>query len=466
MRQDHKEVTAYKGSLTRLKLFVMILSCALALIGVLHTSEVRAHAWAKQKPVLFLSAEIGQNELKITLCLPAPLLNEIITQPIDPNYALTPAQQKSLFDELERYFQTHNPIKVDGVRALPNLTALDLVLSAPLKELEEAALAEQVKLHSGNEGAAIMSFEIGLKRTPKLISLLWDNDSLWVKMGKQSSQQLSSKVLPGVFIYQDELSPIKLTPEDPEQIWRPIGPRLKSPPPSALSLIPPPPATILDHPQFLLIWLLIFGTSLLFLRNSSRRPIGLVLALFCLLAPLSLWIIPGASQIWSSKQKELSNDKLRSIFELLHQNIYRAFDYERDEEIYDALSESVTGPLLDWTFQEIYRSLILQDEGGAKAKVSLVKPLSWERSSLQERELKALSVDTEQASERHAKEASAFAVNYRWRVIGEVTHWGHSHRRVNDYEARYAIAHTSQGWRIFSVKSRGNARRPELEGGL
>lgn len=443
-----------------------LLVALLALLCLLSPRESEAHAWAKQKPVLFLSAEVGETLLKLTICLPAPLLNEVITRPIDPNYPLSPAQQQALFKELERYFQAHNPIKVDGVRALPNLSALDLVLSAPLAELEAAPLTERVKLHSGDEGAAIMTFEVGLKHPPKLISLTWDSEPLWVKMGRTRPGQLSSKVMPGVFAYQDELTPIKLTPEDPEQLWRPLGPRLKAPPPSALTLSPPPPSSaVFDHLAWVALWsvALLLGLRFAF---SHRRALGLTLTLLCGAAPLTLWLTPDAPKLWPTAGERLSDEALRSIFELLHQNIYRAFDYERDEEIYDALSESVTGPLLDWTFQELFRSLILQDEGGAQAKVSLVKPLSWERTSLNERELSALTGAEEPATLKRAQQVGAFAVLYRWRVVGEVSHWGHSHRRVNDYEARYAVAHGPKGWRIFSARSRGSARRPELEGGL
>jgi len=467
MSQFSQHTRASTGDLQSLGsrlLCALLISISLATLYTPH--EASAHAWAKQKPVLFLSAEVSDTLLKLTICLPTPLLNQVLTQPIDPNYTLNPEQQEALSRELERYFQTHNPLLIDGLRALPNLSGLDLVLSAPLAEVEAAPLSEGVKLHSGNEGAAIMTFEVGLKAPPKLISLTWDSEPLWVKMGKRRAGQLSSKVMPGVFVYQDELTPIKLTPEDPEQLWRPLGPRLKAPPPRALTLTPPPPPESLkDHPALLALWagVLILGVYAL---RAHRRALGLTLTLLCGSTPIALSLSPNAPKLWATEGDALTDEELRAIFELLHQNIYRAFDYERDEEIYDALSQSVTGPLLDWTFQEMFRSLILQDEGGAKAKVSVVKPLSWERTPLNGRERRALSSSESGEAERVIQETGAFGVRYRWRVIGEVTHWGHSHRRVNDYEARYAVAHGPEGWRIFSARSRGSARRPELEGGL
>ena len=46
-----------------------------------------------------------------------------------------------------------------------------------------------------------------------------------------------------------------------------------------------------------------------------------------------------------------------TIFETLHQNIYRAFDYTSQSDIYDALAQSVDGPLLDRMYTDIYQSL-------------------------------------------------------------------------------------------------------------
>ncbi len=41
-----------------------------------------------------------------------------------------------------------------------------------------------------------------------------------------------------------------------------------------------------------------------------------------------------------------------------------------------------------------------------------------------------------------------FAVVARWQVQGAVFHWGHSHYRTNEYQARYNVLATDEGWRI------------------
>ena len=51
---------------------------------------------------------------------------------------------------------------------------------------------------------------------------------------------------------------------------------------------------------------------------------------------------------------------------------------------------------------------------------------------------------------------------------GQVYHWGHSHTRVNEYEADYAVLSTPAGWRIAASSIREQFRvdepDPETEG--
>jgi hypothetical protein len=125
-----------------------------------------------------------------------------------------------------------------------------------------------------------------------------------------------------------------------------------------------------------------------------------------------------------------------AIFEPLHANIYRAFDYVQPSEIYDALERSVDGALLDALYNDIYRGLILQEEGGALSRVQRVDSLGVEVESI------GLLADGR----------PGFTLQHHWRVTGAVFHWGHSHYRTNEYRARYTVAaggpESGGGWRI------------------
>jgi len=122
-----------------------------------------------------------------------------------------------------------------------------------------------------------------------------------------------------------------------------------------------------------------------------------------------------------------------SVFEPLHENIYRAFDYTDESDVYDALAESVDGPLLERLYDEVYRSLVLQEAGGAVSRVASVRHLDLA--------VEEIGVVGERA-------LPGFVVDATWQVDGAVYHWGHAHTRTNEYRARYTVHAAEQGWRI------------------
>ena len=116
--------------------------------------------------------------------------------------------------------------------------------------------------------------------------------------------------------------------------------------------------------------------------------------------------------------------------------------------------------------------VVLRDQGGARAQVSHVIPLSHQELTTQQISPKLKRYLTQEVtpSRREVahplKSSKPYLIRYRWRVAGQVTHWGHTHRRVNDYEAIYMMSSTQRGWRITFVEPLSQTRRPELEGNL
>ncbi|MAE65322.1 MAG: hypothetical protein CMJ18_13705 [Phycisphaeraceae bacterium] len=147
----------------------------------------------------------------------------------------------------------------------------------------------------------------------------------------------------------------------------------------------------------------------------------------------------GAAQVrvplpWQQALTMPDDAEARSIFERLNRNVYRAFDRETESEIYDTLAESVTDDLLENVYIEVYESLRLQEEDGARCSVQKVEVL--------------------EADVTYPGDAGEprFAVASRWRVHGSVEHWGHHHERVNEYRARYTVRHDGLDWKLSSVE--------------
>ena len=119
------------------------------------------------------------------------------------------------------------------------------------------------------------------------------------------------------------------------------------------------------------------------------------------------------------------------LFEALHQNMYRAFDYRDVDKVYDALERSVAGELLEELFTDVYDSLVLHDDGGAVCRIKEVTPLKTEVLGSEERDgVQHLDIEA------------------HWQVFGAVFHWGHSHTRTIEKKARYTLRNGEDGWRI------------------
>ena len=131
-----------------------------------------------------------------------------------------------------------------------------------------------------------------------------------------------------------------------------------------------------------------------------------------------------------------SDPQALSLFSALHANIYRAFDYTSEEDIYDVLSQSVDGDLLDDLYTKIHKSLILRYKGGAVCKISKVDILEAEV--------------IEKRRGRNALEHQII-IDSHWQVQGIVEHWEHLHRRVNAYEARFTLSARSGSWKLCKM---------------
>lgn len=118
------------------------------------------------------------------------------------------------------------------------------------------------------------------------------------------------------------------------------------------------------------------------------------------------------------------------IFATLQGNVYRAFERRDETAIYDALVESVAGPLLESFYLEVIRGLRMEDLGGGVSRVDTIEILETEVEAGE--------------STPHA----SFTLAASWNVSGTLEHWGHIHSRTNRYRAQFHIEGLEEGWRI------------------
>lgn len=136
-------------------------------------------------------------------------------------------------------------------------------------------------------------------------------------------------------------------------------------------------------------------------------------------------------------ENSLDAKQMKSIAFALIKNVYRAFDYTADGDIYDALAQSVSGDLLRELYLQIKRSLVVAEQGGATARVEKVELVS-----------------VTPCSSANGK----FSLDVSWQVRGTVEHWGHVHTRENEYRATITVAAASDGWKIQACQFREQKR--------
>jgi hypothetical protein len=126
---------------------------------------------------------------------------------------------------------------------------------------------------------------------------------------------------------------------------------------------------------------------------------------------------------------EMTDEQSAALIGQLLTNVYRAFDFHGERQVYDRLAMTVDGALLEQVYLDQRRSLRIARAGGAVARVK--------------------SVNVESATPTLVPGTAAdFTVRTRWIIVGTVGHWGHVHQRSNLYEADLTISAANGAWKI------------------
>ncbi len=148
--------------------------------------------------------------------------------------------------------------------------------------------------------------------------------------------------------------------------------------------------------------------------------------------PVFKWDNLGAPPLPAATAISTGEKSREAVAEALLRNVYRAFDYHSESDIYDALARSVQGDLLADLYLKIKQGLIMQEQGAAVARVQDVKVIKAEAAE--------------------SKNKNGFAERVTWQVEGTVEHWGHIHLRVNEYCADLEIDPAGGSWKITALE--------------
>ncbi|MAD60252.1 MAG: hypothetical protein CMH49_01900 [Myxococcales bacterium] len=414
---------------------------ALVFTSILSIKTIHGHAWRGQEIVLFISYDLSSEQVRATLGIPLTLVqSNNVTQNERKSLGLARLSKQVLDEQslkiLQETIKKDLPILAQNKKYTPQIQKIDCILNYPslARDQKQRFLrtwqSTEIESHSGTQDALVISLTYPLQDPTHFDKLhfLWKSKDWFIKSrSKRKPIQIdaipSTREALGLIIDPQQITPLTFTPQEPEVIWRsPLTQRLAK-------------ADFKHQPE-------------------HRRQVH---------KSKSWW---QSFKAYFTSRESYTKSELDQVFKDTHRSIYQAFDLESDERIYQALGQALHGSVLDQVFQSTYDALILREEGGARAKVTHIIPLQLE--SIQE-------VDLSRELKKELKILKISRVHYfkyHWRIAGLVEHWGHTHRRVNDYRAFYIFAHLKDDknrqaiWKIIAVDPISQRRRPELEGGL
>jgi hypothetical protein len=130
---------------------------------------------------------------------------------------------------------------------------------------------------------------------------------------------------------------------------------------------------------------------------------------------------------------ELSENQAQALLQTLLKNVYRAFDFREENDVYDKLAVSVSGDLLPEVYLQNRKSFAIKRAGGAQAKIKDVDILEAQAERLKDRPL-------------------AYAIRGEWTATGSVGHWGHVHVRQNQYQAIVTVEAREGSWKMTDLE--------------
>ena len=170
-------------------------------------------------------------------------------------------------------------------------------------------------------------------------------------------------------------------------------------------------------------------------RRKKSQPVKIQLSMILILTIGIVTLFPRwhVSLGSNARASQISEEDSKAIVHSLLKNVYRAFDFREEDDVYDKLAISVSGDLLKEVYLQSRKSMIIEQAGGAQAKVKQVD---------------VLETDVQESK----KQKGALDIRTKWTAVGSVGHWGHSHTRQNVYDAILTLAVADGSWKITGIE--------------
>ncbi|MFN7875155.1 MAG: hypothetical protein ACK5PB_07560 [Pirellula sp.] len=124
-----------------------------------------------------------------------------------------------------------------------------------------------------------------------------------------------------------------------------------------------------------------------------------------------------------------TDQEAKQLSEAILSNIYRAFDFREDEDVYAALESVVDGPVLRDIYLRVKRSLIMAEQGGSVAHANEI-----------------IVNDITKIGKK------SFDYEVKWNVVSVSEHWGHIHKQTTEFRARLSLIQKSGFWKLIAFQ--------------
>jgi hypothetical protein len=409
---------------------------------------------------VYLWGYVEPRQLRVELLLPLNVLATLFElESVDPDF-LRREELESAEQRIRNYLLTGNPVTINGEVIAPQIQRVDF-FPADQRDFALRRKVEQISLANGRVG---VSFAYPYRDVPQEIGLAWDkfgyalnSVQAYLFFGQEVQTQVFSRQLAenqlkwlnsGAVQEPAPVQPVSVQTEDLEEV---ALPRLAW-------------VALLSLSSVLACWA---GWSV---RPRTRVPMTVVVPVIFLVILGVGW---GARDYWYGKQPpdvraEAGDAAARQIVS----NLYRAFDFVQEDEIYSAMEQSVAGEKLRDLYLQLLRDLQVEEQGGTVSRIESVKvqdvaevPSSISSSLPSKRAMSAIPGTV----------GALFQRRVRWELQGLLEHWGHSHQRSNQYQAVVTIGDHGGQWKLVdleiesqasgAVQPRPNRFRPRRSGG-
>lgn len=324
-----------------------------------------------------------------------------------------------LREQVGQFFLERENVEIDGKRLKPLLDRTAFVESSMLRS-RFIETPERVPLNTAMIGVIITYLTEGI---PQEVTTKWD-------LFSDRIQRVTARMTDpaGPFPYD-------LEPDDNILTWKNYLKNYTIPTVANVTVdkrhkgLPVPLGTVAC------IFLMVPVALNIRSRKKNSKPIRTMLAAFIVLTVSALLLVPVLQVPFggAARAEKVNNEDAKIILNSLLKNVYRAFDFREESDIYDKLAISVSGDLLADIYLQHRKSMVVEQAGGAQAKVDTI-------------DIVDVSV---QESEAHDD-----AIDFRsvWTATGTVGHWGHIHTRRNRYDAVITLQPVKGSWKIVALE--------------